>query len=538
MKKTVNISLGGIVFHIEEDAHQKLSAYLDAISASMAGSEGQTEIMADIEARIAELLQPKISDYNQVVTITQIEEVIGVMGSPEEFGTGSTGAKQETPYTTNEKGRSPYGHRRIFRDPDDKVLGGVCSGLAYHFGIDPIWLRLAFGVSFFLGGFSFILYILLLIIIPKARTAAEKLEMRGQPVDINNIRKIIEDDLHDFKNKAKDFGNDMKNWSSQRRPNDFGRNVGDFFNSLFRGTGSLIGGIIKVILAFIGFILVICLGCVLAALVVSLFTGMNIIHIEGHDGHTLNYSIHSLFNMLNINGFERKMLLTGIFLFIGVPLLALIVRFTRAISGRKRPIQWFTVTASVLWAFSWIFLIIGIAKVSDHFKTSAHTGNQTTFSIPASAKTLYLQMPGWNEDENISINIDSSNFYVSDDDVFNGSPTLCLATSPDTNFHVKLNKSAHGSNAAEAESAASSIQYSFTQHDSILQLNPYFQFAQGMPWRMQEVGIILEVPVNKTIDMPAGIDHIMCSHVHHQHRHMAAHKWTMTINGLSEVKNN
>jgi len=538
MKNTINISLGGIVFHVEEDAHQKLSIYLNAISASMAGSEGQTEIMADIEARIAELLQPKISDFKQVVTITDIEEVISIMGNPEEFGTGATGAKQETPYTTNEKGRSQYGHRRIFRDPDDKVLGGVCSGLAYHFGIDPIWLRLAVGISIFLGGFGFILYILLLIIIPKAQTAAEKLEMRGQPVDINNIRKIIEEDMNDFKNKAKDFGNDVKNWSSRHRTNDFGKNVGDFFNSLFHGTGNLIGGIIKMILAFIGFVLVISLTCLLAVLVVSLFTGMSIIHIEGHDGHTLNYSIHSFFNMLNITGFERSMILIGIFLFIGVPLLALIVRFSRAISGRKRPIQWFTVSASVLWALSWIFLIIGVAKVSDHFKTTAHTADQTTFSIPASTKTLHVQMPGWNEDENFSISVDSSSFFISDDDVFNGSPSFCLATSPDTNFHLKLNKSAHGSNTAEAESAAGNIQYSFTQHDSTLQLNPYFQFPEGKPWRMQEVAIVLEVPVNKTIDMPAGIDHIMCSHMHHLHRHMAAHKWTMTIDGLTEVKSN
>ncbi|HSY77645.1 MAG TPA: PspC domain-containing protein, partial [Bacteroidia bacterium] len=188
MKNTINISLGGIVFHIEEDAHQKLSAYLIAISNSMQGSEGQAEIMADIEARIAELLQPKVSDDKQVIAITDIEEVIGIMGKPEEFatGTGNSETKKEEPINTNERGRYQYGQRRIFRDPDDKVLGGVCSGLAYHFGIDPIWMRLGFGLSFFLWGFSLIIYILLLIIIPKARTAAEKLEMRGQPVDINN----------------------------------------------------------------------------------------------------------------------------------------------------------------------------------------------------------------------------------------------------------------------------------------------------------------------------------------------------------------
>ena len=163
MKKTINISLGRIVFHIEEDAHQKLSAYLDAISSSMQGSEGQAEIMADIEARIAELLQPKVDPLNRSF-ITDVEEVIGIMGNPEEFATGNAETKKNKPINTEEHGRYQYGQRRIFRDTDDKVLGGVCSGLAYHFGIDPIWMRLGFGLSIFLGGFGFVLYMLLLLL--------------------------------------------------------------------------------------------------------------------------------------------------------------------------------------------------------------------------------------------------------------------------------------------------------------------------------------------------------------------------------------
>src|ERR1700722_17643772 len=120
MKKTINISLGGIVFHIEEDAHQKLSDYLTAISNSMQGSEGQSEIMADIEARIAEILQPKVNDFKQVITVDEIQEVINIMGDPQEFATGTSDAKKEEPINTSEKGRYQYGHRRIFRDPDDK----------------------------------------------------------------------------------------------------------------------------------------------------------------------------------------------------------------------------------------------------------------------------------------------------------------------------------------------------------------------------------------------------------------------------------
>ncbi|MGP8217234.1 MAG: PspC domain-containing protein [Bacteroidia bacterium] len=536
MKKTINISLGGIVFHIEEDAHQKLSAYLDAISDSMQGSEGKNEIMADIEARIAELLQPKVNDFKQVITIAEIEEIISTMGSPEEFATGNAETKKEEPLNTGEKGRYQYGQRRIFRDPDDKVLGGVCSGLAYHFGIDPIWLRLGFGLSIFLGGFGFLLYILLLIIIPKARTAAEKLEMRGEPVDVNNIRKIIEEDMQDFKRRARNFGDDMKNWRRRSRGQQFERNVGDFFASFGHGLGSLIGAVVKGILLFIGFILVIVFASLLVALVLSLWTGMNIVHIEAHDGHMINYSAQSFFNMLDINGWERNMLLTGVFLFIGIPLLGLIVRFVRAMIGRKRPFQWFTVTASILWTAAWIFMIIGIASVSKHFSVTDHESDEAMFTLPRSANTMYLKMAERIGDEDVSVRIDSLNFYMSDDDIFRGSPSLCIAASPDTNFYLMMKRSGRGANMDEAKESANSIAYSFAAHDSVLELSPYYQIVEGKPWRRQKLEGLLEIPLGKAVVFPEGIDHIICATVHHKHRHLGGHKWIMTKNGLESAE--
>ncbi len=535
MKNTINISLGGIVFHIEEDAHQKLSAYLDAISKSMQGSEGQAEIMSDIEARIAELLQPKVTDFKQVVSITDIEEVISIMGNPEEFATGSAEPKKEQTYSnTNERGRYQYGQRRIFRDPDDKVLGGICSGLAYHFGIDPIWFRLGFGLSIFLGGFGFLLYILLLIIIPKANTAAEKLEMRGEPVDVNNIRKIIEEDMQDFKKKAQDFGNEMKDWRNRSRTRQFERNVGDFFSSFFRGLGSLIGGILKGITAFVGIILVIVLSCLLLTLAIALFTGINVLDIDSKTGHSVHYSIHTLFAALNITWAERTMLIAGIFLFLGIPLLSIIIRFGRGITGRKRPFQWYTVSASILWTASWIFIIIGIAKVSKYFKATAHTSNEIKFTLPPSANTLYVKLPvqaNANE-ENITVGINSYSFDATDDSVFFGAPTICIGASADSNFHFILNRSGRGTNAAEAQASANNISYSFAQHDTVLQLSPDYQITEGTPWRVQHLEGILQVPLNKTLDMPDGIDHLICSTIHHKHHHLGGHKWLMTLQGL------
>ncbi len=147
MKNTQTSSIGGIVFHIEEDAHIKLTKYLADISNSLRGSEGHDEIMSDIEARIAEILQPRVSGYKQVVTIEDIEEVVNTMGSPADFATGEPGNKQQSSYTYQQQ---HYSRKRVFRDPDDKVLFGVCSGLSHHFGVDPMWLRLAFGIFYIL----------------------------------------------------------------------------------------------------------------------------------------------------------------------------------------------------------------------------------------------------------------------------------------------------------------------------------------------------------------------------------------------------
>ncbi|HXP52547.1 MAG TPA: hypothetical protein VN922_21520, partial [Bacteroidia bacterium] len=323
------------------------------------------------------------------------------------------------------------------------------------------------------------------------------------------------------------------NWKTRSRTQQFERNVGDFFSSFGHGLGNLIGGIVKGILAFIGVILVIILTCLLLVLVMSLFTGMNVINIESHNGHMLHYSVHNIFNMFNISGGERTLLLVGAFLFLGIPLISLIIRFGRAISGRKRPFQWYNVSASVLWTAAWIFIIIGIAKVSQHFKVPAHVSSETTFTLPAPTKTLYLKIPVQNNEDDISIGIDSHNFYVSDDTVFFGSLLLNTSPSPDSNFHFILNKSARGTNAEEAKTSANNIEYSFAQHDSVLQLSSYYQLSDGASWRMQKLEGTLEIPANKTVDMPEGIDHFIYSSIHHKHRHLGGHRWLMTNNGLA-----
>src|SRR5690349_12113363 len=141
MNKTVTVNIGGIVFHIDENAYERFKQYLEAIRVHFTGSEGRDEIMQDIEARIAEMFQEKIKEQKQVVTLADVEEVITVMGRPEQFsGTGeSDGAEAEPSATTTVNVK-----RRLYRNPDEKMIGGVASGISAYFDVDPVWIRLAF----------------------------------------------------------------------------------------------------------------------------------------------------------------------------------------------------------------------------------------------------------------------------------------------------------------------------------------------------------------------------------------------------------
>ena len=205
MKKTFTVNIRGIVFHIDEDAYEVLNDYLQSIKQYFAKTEGGDEIISDIETRIAEMLRESIGDEKQVITLDDIEKVIEVIGQPSEFG-----GEPEDETTWQQKSEKSKTIKRLYRDPDRSILGGVCGGLGAYFHTDPVWFRLAF-VIFSLPGFGtpLIIYFILWIVIPEARTAAEKLQMKGEKVNISNIEKSIREEIGNMKNKFNDFTKDL-----------------------------------------------------------------------------------------------------------------------------------------------------------------------------------------------------------------------------------------------------------------------------------------------------------------------------------------
>lgn len=195
MKKTFTINISGSIFHIDEDAYEKLQIYLRSINAHYGASEEGREIVADIESRISEIFNDKLSSRDQVVTETMIDEVITIMGKPEEIFETDSDEDDVTPGAKKARRR-----RRLFRDPDHRVFGGVASGISAYFGIDVVVIRLIFVLLFIFGvGSSLILYVILWIVVPKATTTAQKLEMKGERVNISNIEKSIKDEYQEVK---------------------------------------------------------------------------------------------------------------------------------------------------------------------------------------------------------------------------------------------------------------------------------------------------------------------------------------------------
>jgi phage shock protein PspC (stress-responsive transcriptional regulator) len=199
MKTTVTINLGGLIFHIDDDAYEVLHSYLIAIERQFANETDPKEIISDIESRLAELFTETLGNKKDVISKEDVARVISIMGEPQDFS-----VDDEQDNQTTRKNMSTYQTtKRLYRDPDDRVLGGVCGGLGAYFNSDPLLFRILFIIIFFGLGSGLIIYVILWIAIPEARTTAQKLEMRGEPITIDNIKKAVREEFENVKKNMK-----------------------------------------------------------------------------------------------------------------------------------------------------------------------------------------------------------------------------------------------------------------------------------------------------------------------------------------------
>jgi len=195
MKITLSINLGGYSFNIDEDAYAELKRYLKNLEFHFAQEESASEILSDIETRLAELFRTKITTYKQVITMTDVNQAISVMGTPEDIS-DSDGPSARDKFATP-------GHHRIYRDTDNRIIGGVCAGMGAYWNLDPLIIRIIFIALVLAGGLGVLIYLILYIVLPEARTTAQKIEMKGNPVNIHNIKDSVKKEFDTVRKNMK-----------------------------------------------------------------------------------------------------------------------------------------------------------------------------------------------------------------------------------------------------------------------------------------------------------------------------------------------
>ena len=195
MKITVSVNLGGFSFNIDEDAYSELKRYLKNLELHFAGEESSSEILSDIETRMAELFRAKMTGYKQVITIQDVIEIISVLGTPEDIADNEGKSARD-------KFSSP-GYHRMYRDPDHRIIGGVCAGMGSYWDIEPIIPRVIFAALTLAGGLGVLVYLVLYIVLPEAKTTAQKIEMKGEPVNIHNIKESVKQEFENVRKKMK-----------------------------------------------------------------------------------------------------------------------------------------------------------------------------------------------------------------------------------------------------------------------------------------------------------------------------------------------
>ena len=196
MEKAISVNLGGMVFYTDLSAFEMLQAYLGSIEKKFINETEKKEIMADIESRIAELFLERVDYQKQVITIEDIKAVMDILGEPEDFA-----PEEEGNTDRGQQKKQKQASKRLYRDTERRILGGVCAGLGAYFKTDPLVFRILFALLILFMGTGLILYLILWMVIPEATTTAQKLEMQGEPVTIDNIVKSIKNEFEDVRKK-------------------------------------------------------------------------------------------------------------------------------------------------------------------------------------------------------------------------------------------------------------------------------------------------------------------------------------------------
>ena len=283
MNKTININLANVFFHIDEDAFIKLDSYLKAIERYLSKEQSKDEILQDIEARIAELFTESMAQANQVIIMSQVNDMIAIMGEPEAYRMED----EEEPSSTSSKFKAS---RKLYRDIENNYLGGVSAGLNHYLGINLLLIRLFWVISaFFSFGGTVAIYVIIWILIPAARTTAQKLDMQGEPVNLSNIERKVKEGYSKFADKMGDI--DYEKYGQQTKSG-----VTKFLD----GLGEVLRALGIFLSKFLGIILLLISGPVLIGLLIFLFSFGTLSVFELGDFSQIEFFVLGIPNWIQI----------------------------------------------------------------------------------------------------------------------------------------------------------------------------------------------------------------------------------------------
>ena len=525
MNKTVTINLSGQVFQIDEDAYELLKGYLDSIHLRFRNSEGAEEILADIEGRLAEMFQANLSPRKNVVSIQDVDAVIQTMGKPEDFGdvdeaeptagnNATTGPSTSTNAHSTNAADKPY--RKLFRDEDNKVVGGVLSGLSAYLGLhDPIWLRLIFAILIIVGiGSPVVVYFVMWFLVPKAVTASDKLQMKGEPINIDNIERTIKEDLNDFRNNLNDV------------PNKPG------FQKARTGLASVVAAFLDVLAIFLKLLK----GAIGVTLIIIGLSALGFL--------TWNITIPTEFfspSPVVIKYFftsqtQSIIALVGLGLFVFIPFLMLVIWGFRLLLNQRYRSPRAGLGFLGLWIIGIILIIVSVIQGKSDTTYEKEVKEQVNLVMPASkvlhvallkddrSNDPYFQFPG-----NGAVRVEKDMVYGKENIKF----TIIKTT--DTVFSVEKTYIANGSSREDAIAKAKHITYNIKQTDSVLSLQDYMSFPVADKLRFQEIKVTLMMPEGTSVFLEKGLDAIIYDIKNTKNiydSNMPDHLWTMTAEGL------
>ena len=567
MKKVININFQGTVVPIEETSYELLKQYTESLRQYFANEEGRDEIINDIESRISELFQERLKKGSACITDDDVNAIITNMGRPADFeeaeaGEPSSGApKQSANYqyvSSDIKGK------KLYRDENHKILGGVCSGIAAYIGIDPIIVRLVFifsGIGFIayillwafvpgsnvlvngvrkrlyrnpdekiIGGVcsgigsyfninpwipralflipfitfffkwghigpltfpnflsfsfspgSFIIYIILWLVIPEASSTSEKLEMKGEKVDLNSIKNSVVEEMKGVKERVTKVGKEAGNVAKEK-----GQQMGLEMHYAARRTGGVLGNIIVTLFKIFAYFI---LGCIALSLIVALFS-VAIISI----------GLFPLKEFVLTDGWQSVLAWGTLIFFIGVPVIGVITFIIRRIARIKSRNRLMRYSFLGLWVLGIVCFVALISSVGGDFRrTNSATEEKITLPNPG-VKSLEV-----NSFNNSRYHRGNSWFRLEpfasfdDDTAYIGNVRIKIEKSQNDSFQVGVIKMCNGNTRRNADTLASLINFNITQNDSVLLVDRAISINTTNKFRNQSVEVIIYVPVGHYI---------------------------------------